>query len=33
LKDPEVLDTDEDLSDVRALPGFQAVREKAGLQA
>lgn len=31
LKDPSVLDTDADLSDVRALPGFQAVREKAGL--
>ena len=31
LKDPKVLDTDDDLSDVRALPGFQAVREKAGL--
>lgn len=33
LKDPKVLDTDEDLSDVRSLPGFQAVREKAGLSA
>jgi Zn-dependent protease len=31
LKDPKVLDTDADLADVRALPGFQAVRDKAGL--
>ncbi|MBX7195521.1 MAG: site-2 protease family protein [Sandaracinaceae bacterium] len=31
LEDPSVIDTDADLSDVRALPGFQAVREKAGL--
>ncbi len=31
LKDPKVLDTDADLADVRALPGFQTVRAKAGL--
>jgi Zn-dependent protease len=31
LADPSVLDTDADLEDVRALPGFQAVREKAKL--
>ncbi|MBN8614758.1 MAG: site-2 protease family protein [Deltaproteobacteria bacterium] len=31
LADPKVLDTDADLSDVRALPGFQALREKAKL--
>ncbi|GAB4211039.1 MAG: hypothetical protein OHK0013_32340 [Sandaracinaceae bacterium] len=33
LADPSVLDTDADLADVRALPGFRAVREKAGLGA
>jgi Zn-dependent protease len=33
LADPSVLDTDADLADVRTLPGFQAVREKAGLGA
>ncbi len=31
LPDPKVIDTDADLSDVRALPGFQALREKAKL--
>lgn len=31
LSDPRVLDTDDDLAPLRALPGFQAIREKAGL--
>lgn len=31
LADPKVIDSDGDLAPVRSLPGFQAVREKAGL--
>ncbi len=33
LDDPSVLDTDADLSDVRSLPGFEALRAKAGLSS
>jgi tetratricopeptide (TPR) repeat protein len=31
ISDPTVLDTDDDLAPLRALPGYQAVRAKAGL--
>lgn len=31
LADPSVLDTDDDLAPLRALPAYQAVRQKAGL--